>query len=316
MATKQNVKNSVSGGSGKVIGGLVFWKDLSDVRVNRQTWKMAVEQVGLKAALSKDPSPERVLSGAVTVANRRAPEQAGTRNKLGYAKLKAKGDEAVYSVLMRRDQGDRMGYLEEATIALDRGAESPIPATAVEPSAPADDDRDAIIATILTEYTDALTYAFTCEVSETLVRAVRDVCSGLSLRSGVYVVHPDHIATLDAFAEYLSTIGVTFEVWTVRDDGSRNAKQASREASGSLRAAYDEMMAEVAAFRAENPPGDDVSGKSIATRVRRFKDLDAKVDLYADVVGEYAAQLRAQIAAAKADLEAAYLDGGLDKSAA
>lgn len=291
-----------------LVGALAYWTGLDGVRLPRAEFRAEVTAVGLKDALAAIPSAEKILNRAVGAANRRQSGDVTNKTKTGYARLKEKTDAvATYAVLMRRDVGNRMSYIEEATLSIDRTQPAPVPTVVVEHGAPADDERAELVKHIVDEYTDQLNNADTHEVSETLVRAIRDVCSGLTLRMGVYAVTPAYVEPLARLAAYLERVSVSLTVWEI-NSSSRNRANASKDARKSLRTTFDELMADVADFRAAHPKADEVAVKSVTSRVRRFKDLDAKVSLYADIVGDYAEQLRAGIDAAKRDLEACYLD--------
>jgi hypothetical protein len=300
-------KESMSDGA-DLIGVMVYWTGLHDARVSRPLWRQGIRQCGLGAALSDEPKPEAILNRAVGTANRRQTGDVGTKTKPGYAKLKRKDDDATYAVLMRRDVGDRMGYLEEATVTIVRDAHDPEPTVATEPGVQPDDARDALVHVIVDEYTEMLQYANTQEISETLVRAVRDTCSGLMLKAGFYIVRPDHLAALTDLEKFLAdSCGATLELWEIRSS-SRNASTAQRNANKSIRLAFTELCDEVKTFRDEHV--DDIDGtpqKSLNARVERFKDLDAKVQLYADVLGDYRDELTAAIAVAKRELLGAFI---------
>lgn len=306
MTTRHDFKNAMADGDA-LIGVMVYWTELTGVRVARPLFRTGVRQCGLGAALADEPKPEAVLNRAVGVGNRSTRGDVATKTKCGYAKLKRKDDDATYSLLMRRDVGDRMGYREEATISIQRDATDPAPIVEVDPTAPADPARDRLVEVIVDEYTEQLRFANTEEVSQTLVRAVRDTCSGLTLRSGLYLVHPEHVTELTALQAFLaSSCGATLEVWEQRST-ARNAEVAQRNASALLRGEFTDLVAEVQAFAERHTDPDEVAQKSINARVRRFKELDGRVQLYADILGDHRDELLAAIADAKHRLLGAYL---------
>jgi hypothetical protein len=240
----------------------------------------------------------------------------------GYAELKTKDPVsmaqplATYAVLMQRNAADRVRYVEEARVSIRRDQPHTSPMVDVDTHAPASTARDKLVDTIVAQYTELSTYSNTQEVSQTLVRAVRDVCSGLTLKGGVYLVRPEHLASLTSLQEFIARdCDGALELWEIRET-TANARTAQRNARTSLRAAFDELMTEIATFRAENTDPTKVMAKSVNAKVREFRELDAKVALYADVLGSWRDELAGSIAKAKTEFLTAYLGDDADDAAA
>lgn len=312
---RDRVRKSI--GSGNLIGAMVYWTALSDVRTPRALFRQGIRACGLEDALAAEPKPEKVLNLAVGVANRRQGGAASNKTAPGYAKLKDKTDAVVtYAVFMRRDLTDRGRYLEEATVSIDRTAPNPSPVVTLTKGAPKDEARDNLITRIVDQYTELSSFSDTQEVSKTLVASVRDVCSGLTLKAGFYLVRPDYLLKLRALRDFMATdLGATLEIWEIGETVD-NTKTAKRSASESLRAAVDELIANAREFAAENTDPDDVSTKSINAQMRRFRDLDAKVTLYADILADYSTDLHKAIADAKQSILGKYLGDVEDDAAA
>lgn len=306
--TLDDVQRSLSRGQ-RNLGAFVYWNNLTDVRIDRSMFRQGFRMCGLGKAVAKDPKPEASLNQAAMIANRRQGKDAPAS-----VELKHKGDEAVYCVLMRRDVADRRRYLEEATIAVERGGPTePTPTIAIDASSPPDDARDSIIAAVIENYTELRGYAHTQEMSETLMRAM-GVVNAISLRTGVYFVQYDKVPTVRLLKAFLETnTCATMSVWEIRDtdDNTTEAKKNAREAFTDR---INELIAEVKDFTSRNPNPDDVQTKSINARVKQFKDLDGRVGLWADILGDYQAELRATIADAKQKLLGAYLGESDDDS--
>ena len=308
-ASLDDVQRSLSRGH-RNLGAFVYWTNLTDVRLDRALFRQGFRMCGLGKAVAKDPKPEASLNQAAMIANRRQGKDAPAS-----VELKHKGDEAVYCVLMRRDVADRRRYLEEATIAVERGGPTePTPTVAVDAGVGADDSRDQIIASTLEMYAELRGYAHTQELSETLMRSM-GVINAISLRTGVYFVQHDKVPTVRLLKAFLETnTCATMSVWEIRDtdDNTTEAKKNAREAFADR---INELISEVKDFVSKNPNPDDVQTKSINARVKQFKDLDGRVGLWADILGDYQNELRAVIADAKQKLLGAYLGDSEDDSA-
>lgn len=286
---------------GDLIAAQVYWQDLKGLSISRALFRQGIEAAGMGDALGAAPSAEKVLYTAATRASQRVEGDVRTKTKTHYAELKDKTDaQVVYAVMARRDVGGVRAYVEEASIAIDRALEAPPAVVTLRPNIPADAARDALVDGIVDTYQELLVTVYSQEVSETLVRAMTTVCSALTLKSGLYLVTPDHlpgVRQLEAFMA--SDCGVALDVWEIGESTS-NHRTAARNASGQLTAAYRELLAQVEAFTAKHAPAaDDVPMRSVAVKMREFKELDGKVLLYADVLGDYAANLRDSIAKAK-----------------
>lgn len=302
MTSVQEAKRSIGAGD-RAIGAMVYWTALTDVRIARTLYRQGFTSCGLQDALTADPKAEKVLNIAVGIANRRQ----GGADATGYAELKHKTDtEVAYQVVMRRDLSDRARYLEEARIRLDRGQHAPRPVVDVDPRAPQDESRDRLVDTIVDQYTELLAYADTQEVSKALVCAVRDVCSGLTLKAGFYLVRTEYLPQLMQLQKFMtSEMGANLEIWEIKTTDVNKAA-AQRNAKESLRESLNVLLAEVEAFRTEHTDPEKVAAKSVNAQVKRFRELDGKVQLYADILGGYARDLTKAITTAKQEFVTAY----------
>jgi hypothetical protein len=292
----------------KRIGALVYWTNLTDVRIDRALFRQGFRLCGLGKAVAKDPKPEASLNQASAIAMRRQ----GRDVEPARVELKYKGTEAVYGVLMRRDVGDLRRYIEEAQISVMRDATDPAPIVATEAGAPIDPQRDAIIQSVIDQYNELRGYAHTLEMSETLMRAMA-LINALSLRTGVYFVPKEALHTIELLRTFLEgNTCAHMTVWEISAT-DRNLAQARRDAREAFTDRLSELVSEVKTFT-EGTSAEDVQMKSVNARVKRFKELDGKVGLWADILGDYQAELRAAIAEAKQKLLGAYLGESEDDS--
>lgn len=300
--TTADIARAMAQGQRK-LGALVYWQGLTNVRVDRALFRQGFRVAGMGRAVQADPKPEATLHTAASMAAR----SQGREEPRAKVELKAKGTHATYAVLMRRDVGDTRRYIEEARVAVERGdrKSAPTPTIEVDQAAPVDDNRDALIERIVDAYVDLRSYVATQEFSETLVRALSG-CGGLSLRAGVYFVPVDaldSVRLLRAFVERETRASMT--VWEIAAT-DENASTARRDAREAFQARITELVDEVRTFTAENTV-EQAATKSINARAKKFRELDGRVGLWADVLGDHVDELRGVIAEAKRTLLGSYL---------
>jgi hypothetical protein len=287
----------------KPLGALVYWNGLANVRIPRGVFRAEFERLGLGTAIGRDPKAEACLSMAASVAS-------SSRKGAAKVKLKEKGTHAVYAVMMRRDitlpdHDLRLRLIEEARIAIDRGQPSPTPTVITADDVAPDDDRDAVIDAVIAEYTDLLANARTEEVSEALMEAMV-LLGGLTLRPGVYFVPTANLGRLHdlrVFIEAYTSIAIS--AWDISTTDV-NAAQTVRDARATFLDKIHELAEECRTY-VEAKGDDELTAKSINTRIRRFQDLDGQVELYADILGDQAKQLRTTLEAARAAFQKSVL---------
>lgn len=305
--SQDEVRVAMAQGKNK-IGALVYWKGITGVRIERGIFRQGFRVAGLGRAVQRDPLPEAVLHQASMVAKRRQDRDAPKAK----VELKAKGTHATYAILARRDLGDQWRYIEEARVAVERSRSGqllggyPTPSVEVDPAAPADAQRDALVEEMLQNYTDLCKYAGSEELSSTLTRAM-GVARGVPLRGGVYLIPAarlDQVRLLKAFLEQNTTAALT--VWDIHasDENAAEAKRGAREA---FKERLDELVSEVKAFADANADPEKANAKSVNAHARHFADLDARVMLWVDVLGDHIAELRGSISQAKDSLLGRYL---------
>lgn len=325
------------------IGALVYWRDLFGLRIPRDVFRTGMRACGLGGALARDPSPEKLLNVAAGTANRKQ-DRTAPRVKV---ELKAKGTHAVYAVLARRDvEADcaacaahygqpggpcdegkpvasphrngaprpslRVRYLEETTVAVDREHGGSLIVHDL-PGTLDDVNREDVVKRVVDEYADLLVNAHGQEVSETLTRAM-DSMGALPLRTGTYFVPASQLGAVRALRDFIEkNTKATITSWIIRGD-DENAATAKRDAREAMLDRIECLVTEVREFT-ESTPVEDAATKSVNAAVRKFRELDGKVQLYADILGDYVSELHGAIADAKQRLLGAYLGDADDQAA-
>lgn len=287
------------------IAVMTYWANLLKVRVQRQTLRQIFTDAGLGDAVPRDPHPDVTLhtaAGCVKPSKKRPVR----------IELKSKSDTlTTYAVQISHRPDDRTGWLEQATITLDRTVPEPIPQVAVDHRAPVVNQiRDAAIAEVCAEYADLRKHAKGEEVSSMLVTATKLV-NAIVCRSGLYLVPTTYAQPLYLLRDALAReTPVRMTLWEIRDTPA-NVAEAKEDARASLIDELRDLRHQVEEFIAGLAGATTVGGfgftKSLNYHVRCFKELDGKVALYTDLLQDTATHLHVQIAAARKQLLGAYL---------
>lgn len=281
----------------KTLGTLVYWNNVADVRIGRARFRAAFDAMGLGGAVGRDPKAEACLNMAAAVASRRQRLNTPAVK----IQLKEKGTHAVYAVLMRRDlavpgEAARVRYIEEARVAIPRDQHAPTAQYVTASDVAPDDERDEVIADMISEYDDLLLNIRTAEFSKALVAAM-SLLGGLSLRAGVYFVPAASMPQLNELRRFVAdhtTVALT--TWIIGSNDA-NLAQARTDARSALLDRVGTLVEECRAFATAKV--DDLSARSINARLKRFGDLEGQATLYADILGDRVDELRQTIADAK-----------------
>jgi hypothetical protein len=305
VTTASELETHLRGKAPQTIGALVYWRNLADAKIARGILKQGFDDAGVGPAVPS-PKTEKMLTDAVT----RAKAGRGQEVKID---LKAKNQKSIYRVLMRRDEAGRARYLEEATIAIDRYAANAQLETSLLPNVPADDVRDNLIEDVRDFLAEIRAYAFPNEVSDALVSAM-EMVHALPLRTGVYFVPAAGVDVAKKLAAFLSReTPATLTIWEIGDTPA-NALTARQDARSGFLDRLDELKARIAKFTAATTV-EAATGRAVSVRVGYFKQLDAEVEMWTDILGSVVDELRASIADAKTQLLGPYL-GLLDDQVA
>lgn len=311
IASLTDLKAHLATGT-KPLGALVYWSGIHDVRIPRSTFRSEFDRMGLGAAVGRDPKAEACLNMAAAVASRRQ----GKDVQPARIQLKEKNSHAVYAVLMRRDTAvaggeNRVRYLEEARVMVDRGQPSPSPVVVTASDVDQDDARDAVIADMCAEYADILGNIRTQECSEALMHAMA-LLDGLSLRPGVYFIPAKHLPKVGELRAFLAAhANVDLSVWSIASSDA-NVAQSRRDARAAFLDKVNTLVEECKAFAATK--GEEMTTRSFNARVKRFNDLDGAAMLYADILGDQIETIRRVITDARAAFKTECL--GADDAAA
>jgi hypothetical protein len=299
--TVENLESVFAAQGRKVVGAFCYWS-LSNVCVARDEWRETMDKLGLGRAVGRSPRPEAVLSDAV-----------------GLAKTGVKG------VLMRRLDRYSWAVVEEVRTADDVLTHTHVLTLSVPASGgnmqtlavvpvvgqAAEDVAkkvaagfDKIVANVLTA--DLSTMLTTAMHGST----VRPMLGAISLRDrtgGLYLLPSGSVAQAKALAAAVNVLpgGSRVEVLTLYAD-QENLAAAAASAKASFTTQLNELREELATFVEDiKASGKEVNDRNTDVRLGRLNSLDARVDMWSDVLGDVRSELAASIAAAKAEVVAA-----------
>ena len=290
------------------IGALVYWTSLKDCKLSRVLFKQGMELCGVGDAV-KTPKTETLLTEACS----RAARHQGRDVDPVKLELKSKGQESVYRVMMRRDVDGRARTIEEAQIAVDRYAVGATPTVKTLDGVPPDAQRDRILDDVVEWFSELQMNVFAPEVSDVLVESM-EILNALSLRTGCYFVTADQMDKVRAIAAFLAAnTRAKITIWDMRAT-PENVATARVDAYESFVDKLADLTMRVKKFT-DRVSVEDATARSVNAKIREFKDLDAQVDLWADVLGDAQASLRESIENARTAILGDYLglaDDSLD----
>lgn len=292
-ATAQRVSEVLGAQGLKTIGALVFWT-LSGVRIPRAELKEALEALGLGAAMVRQPTAATALAEAVK------------RTGMGRKGLIFRPMKRDWALVVERGEGKtlRMSHVATFKVGADERVE-------VEELARFDELSNLRLA-IGAQYEEARDYAHSSDMSAVLCAALQGVGSsmmlgGLSLRQGAGGLYYVSAAKLDTMRSLAAMVhekapGCSVEVMTLTGDAD-NLEAAARNVRGNITTQLRETRQEIQAFVAElKDKGRSARGDSITTRAEVFRQLQGRVELFSDVLGDTMGELKAQVEAARVEL--------------
>lgn len=277
-----------------LLGAIVMWS-LGGFLVDRQALRDYFTSLGLEAAVGNTPGPAALASAAV------AEARIGQRDHL-IREVGEDADKVLFAVVAetRDTAAGKVEHAQTCRIAVDKKSGD----IALE------DEANLVAHEVRTRYLRRKQYAQTDEVSTCVVRALMGtgkdrMLGGLRLagRGGSYFVLPSELTRLRAMAAWLHDNGKGSLVTILEITGSATnleAAAANARASivGELRGVLRETRAYVAELEAR---GDEsVPDRVVETRIRRVQALEERAALYADVLGDLAADVKATITDAMA----------------
>ncbi len=312
LKTVDQIAEVLKGGGLQTIGALVFWT-LNGVRLERSAFTSEVDLLGLGAAVPRPSKGYALLSEAVR------------RVSIGRTDVIFRRTGKQWAVVFEKS-GRRILHEHVATLRAVDNEDGTIKIEACDPDTGAaftasgvhDDRLVDLVAKIGIEVKDRQRNFLTDDLSSMLVTmmhgtARQQLLAGLSLRDrsgGLYFVHASKVEQVKKLSALVQgkCPGSSLVVLTLTGDAD-NLASAAATARQSITAQLAEIRDEIGEFVAKMKATDGkVQDRNIEVRAARFQSLRDRADLFADLLGEVAGELRAQIDTARdqllAELEA------------
>lgn len=287
------------------VAAFVFWT-LAAINIGRAKLRERFESIGLGKAVGRDPRPEALLATAVKACSRGLPKAARgsgiTFRRLGrYA----------FAILEERLGGGEVLLVEHTlTITLEQSG-SVWEAVTKTASGHASSPALELSERVLDAYLHARDFVDSTELSSMITTALHGtltspMLAAVSLRErsgGLYLVPAQSVE----LARMLATVvreesSSSFHVLSLYAD-EENLRAACGVARESLAGRLNELRDEVSEFVAEQKAQDkDTGERNLKARLRRYDALRARVDVYADLLGEAKTDLVSGIENAKSEL--------------
>lgn len=292
MQTKEQVGAVLGSGGTNTIGALVFWS-LSGVAVRRDKFRKALEELGLDAAMSKDPSPKTALSAAVR------------RVMQGRAGYFARPNGREWAIVREERQTDGVqAVLAHKHVLTLTTVEAGVSGTIINPQSGEEVEvspLESIVREVEREFDSEREYMGTAVLSEVLSAVMhgsphRGLFAGVSLRErtgGLYFISAEHVEKMASLANLIrqEAPDCIVNVMTLTAD-AENLEQAAQAAKRSFENQLAELRAELVDFKAKL--GADKKApteRSIQVRANRFRELQDRVGVFREVLGSVADEL-------------------------
>ncbi len=292
-ATAEKLGEVLASQGTHTIGALVFWT-LHGVQIPYATLAAKLDEIGLGSAMVRPPKPEAALADAVRKV------QVGRKGIL-FRQMKRE-----WALMVEQAGGDRLKLEHVATfrISHESGEPSLVLVQELEPYEGLSALRSAVTEATIT----SMRYVDTSDLSAVLCTALMGqgsdtMLGGLSLRQstgGLYYVSAAKLDQLRRLVEALKELApaCSVEVLTLTGD-AENLDAAARNVRGNLLTQLKQTREEIQEFIAKLKEQDkSVQSNSYALRAEQFRQLQARADLFADVLGDSLAELKGQIATA------------------
>ncbi len=312
--TISHLGDFLASGGHQTIGAIVFWS-LSGVRIERSELRAAFEEIGMGAAVPKDPRHSASLTTAVHQAAVGKPNVLMRKVAKGWAVVLESPDP---------EQPARLRHTHAATVVADpmelaverRRAAQPerlAPELDWKIQAPAEAIAKVLpIAREIEErFIDVRKHLDTSDLSCILVNAMhgttRDqLLAAVSLRQtsgGLYFVHASKVPALLSLRAAVERLAPKCDLNVLTITGNAdNLAAAGKAARQSFLAQLSDLRKEVSEFRASVPLGERTE-RSVTTRAAAYQQLAGKVELFRDVLGNVASELGEAISAARVEVE-------------
>lgn len=294
---KDDLASVLQGSGAKTIGAMVYWT-LANAQIERQSFREEMRELGLEAAVGRDPRPATLLSVAVQKAN------TGSTGWL----LRRQG--AAWAVIVEQKTPERLHFVHTMNVRTGEGGV--LEWTDVDAlELPGGGDMLAVIRErVAFEYEKAKRLIDTSELSSMLVAALAErELNAISLRDrtgGLYFVHGQNVElmrSLKALVERLAP-ACDITVMTLTGD-AENLAAAARAARSSFGAQLQTLKDELGEFVASlKQDGKAATDRNYVVRAEKLGALSDRVALFSDILGEIAGELNQEIEAAKLQLSA------------
>lgn len=282
---------------GKILGCITYWS-LTKFKVPRQDFRAALVAMGLGAAYGRDMSPKAVLTRAAEAWLRGHSEYRIKRLKGGIALLHS----AVY--------GGRVVTTHVWTVTPSSGGAL---LWDLKDTAMGGATATVMRQNLEAEFQSVIDFATTSDLSSVLTSAMQGtrkdpMLSACNLRGeagGVYFVPEANLEQFEKLRDYVmqQSMSEIARFWI--SDVNDNAAEVKSNVRQSVESELAELRQSVRDFAAEcKADGREVGLKTINAREKRYEDLRVKVDLWADMLGDVAEEMRSKIAAASTFLKA------------
>lgn len=299
-ASHQAIQNHQAAASkGKILGCITYWS-LRGFRVPRETFKSELASMGLSAAYGRDMSPKAVLTRSVDVWMRGQREYSVKRLKAGVALLHSSisNGRVVTTHVWTATPDPTSGSL----IWEHKDADGNVSGT----------KSDEMRKRLESCFQEVIDYASTSDLSSALTTAMQGtrkapMLSACNLRGeagGVYFVPAASLETFERLRDYITANSNSDVARFWISDIADNATEVQQNVRQTVEGELAELRASVLEFASEcEQSGKDVGLKTINARAKRYDDLRVKVDLWADMLGDVAKEMRGKIAEASANLK-------------
>lgn len=288
-------------GSGKMLGCITYWS-LKGFKVRRDEFKASLKGMGLDAAYGRDMSPKACLTKALEQFSR------GSNGEYGTKRVKVGGGVALlhYSVNTSGKVEATHMWTVKATgtgIEFERRAQA---ATDIKLEA-----QNTMAKKMQDAFDDVVAYASTSDLSNVLTAAMagtrkEPMLSACNLRGeagGVYFVPQAKYLNFCALRTYIQSNSASVVSRFFISDQADNAAEVSTSVKNTVESELLELRQQVREFAKECASGTRKAGqKALNARAKRYDDLAAKVDLWADMLGGCADEMRGKITEASAAL--------------
>lgn len=271
--------------------GFLVWWSLRDVRVKRADLRATFAQFGLDKAVPRDPRPSAVLARACRDA------LVGKGSEWQFDRVRDDADACVAALSQRTTDAtaETVGYAQVGLIRVDK-----------KTGAVAVVGGPDVLADAAARFYAIRDNATTEDLRSALTNAMRgrrrDLLLGAVDVNGVFFVRADQQAKLDGLRAWVESSGFgTMSVLSVADDDT-SRHQLATGATRTIESRVKEVLAETAqiAERLRTAKEDEVD-EILAPYLERFELAESAADLYADVLGNMAAELRGSIKSARAE---------------